>query len=223
MVLLFVDYLFDKVFKHNAFYLPFVYGWWEDWYYLLGGFEVRFHGRGGQGVVTASRLLAEAAFIEGKWGQSVPMFGAERRGAPVLAFARVSVSPIRRHSQIYRPDAVVVFDSKILDMVDVTRGLRSNGFVLINSRKSPDDFHFDNFRVGVVDATDIAVDLGLYFAGFPAVNTAMIGALSRVTDVVSINSIIQAINNTFSGVLAEKNARAAGLAYSSVSVLEVYL
>lgn len=187
---------------------------------MLRGFEVRFHGRGGQGVVTAARLLVEAAFIEGKWGQSIPMFGAERRGAPVLAFARISSSPIRRHSQIYSPDAVVVLDSKILNLVDVTRGLKSNGIVLINSRRSVSDFQFDGFRVGVVDATGIAVDLGLYFAGFPAVNTAMIGALSRVTDIVSIDSIIQAINNAFSGTLAKKNADAARWAYNKVSFLE---
>ncbi|MCS7364739.1 MAG: 2-oxoacid:acceptor oxidoreductase family protein [archaeon GB-1867-035] len=187
---------------------------------MLRGFEVRFHGRGGQGVVTAARLLVEAAFIEGKWGQSIPMFGAERRGAPVLAFARISSSPIRRHSQIYEPDAVVVLDSKILSLVDVTSGLKPNGLILINSRKSPSEFHFDSFRVGVVDATGIAVDLGLYFAGFPAVNTAMIGALSRVSDIVSINSIVQAIRHDFSGTLAEKNARAASLAYDSVSFLE---
>jgi len=188
---------------------------------LLRLFEVRFHGRGGQGAVTASQLLVKAAFLEGKWGQSIPMFGAERRGAPVLAFARISSKPIRRHMQIYEPDAVVVLDSKIFNVQDVTSGLKSNGFLIVNDRRKPGELGFKGFKVGVVNATDIAVKLGLYFAGFPAVNTAMVGALARATGIVSIDSVVKAIMNTWSGRLGELNAEAARQAYNSIVIEEV--
>jgi len=180
--------------------------------------EVRFHGRGGQGVVTASRILVESAFLEGKWGQSIPMFGAERRGAPVSAFARISSSEIRRHSQIYNPDVVAVFDPKILKVLDVSEGLKKNGLLIFNSVKGPEEFDFKGFRVAVVDASGIAIKLGLYFAGFPAVNTAMVGAIAKVTGMVSLNSVMNSIKANWSGRIGELNAEAARIAYNSIKV-----
>ena len=188
---------------------------------LQGVFEVRFHGRGGQGAVTASQLLVKAAFLEGKWGQSIPMFGAERRGAPVLAFARISGQPIRRHMQVYEPDAVVVLDPKIFAVHDVTAGLKSRGYLVVNEKRKPSQLGFKGYKIGVVDATGIAVDLGLYFAGFPAVNTAMIGALAKATGIVSIESIVKAIKSTWKGKLGELNAKAAEKAYNEIVVEEV--
>jgi len=187
---------------------------------LLRLFEVRFHGRGGQGVVTASRLLVEAAFIEGKWGQSIPMFGAERRGAPVQAFSRISSEPIRRHSQIYEPDVVVVFDPKIFGVVDVLHGLKKGGILIVNDKRRPEELGYKGFKVGTVDATGIAVKLGLYFAGFPAVNTAMVGAVAKATGIVSIDSVVKAITSAWSGKLGELNAEAAKLAYDSIVIWE---
>jgi len=187
---------------------------------LLVSFEIRLHGRGGEGAVTASQLLVKAAFLEGKWGQSIPMFGAERRGAPVQAFARISDKAIRRHSQIYTPDAVVVLDSKILSVVNVTEGLKPNGLLILNESKVPESSDFRGYRVFLVDATSIAIKLGLYFSGFPAVNTAMVGSIAKATGLFSLDSVVRVIHDSWRGKVGELNAEAASLAYDSV--LEVH-
>lgn len=178
--------------------------------------EFRFHGRGGQGVVTASQLLVASAFKMGLLGQSIPMFGAERRGAPVEAYARISNTPIRRHSQVYRPDVVAVFDPKIMEVVDVLRGLKPNGILLLNSPEGKFEHRFEGFRVYCVDATGIAVKLGLYFAGFPAVNTAIVGALAKATGILPLEAVLETISSTWSGKVGELNAEAAKLAYNSI-------
>ncbi|MEM0084774.1 MAG: 2-oxoacid:acceptor oxidoreductase family protein [Candidatus Methanomethylicia archaeon] len=180
--------------------------------------EFRFHGRGGQGVITASYLLVNSAFKMGFWGQSIPMFGAERRGAPVEAYARISDHHIRRHSQVYNPDVIAVFDSKILKAVDVVKGLKPNGIIVLNSPSGVIEPNLSGFKVYSVDATKIAIELGLYFAGFPAVNTAMIGALTRIVKILSLDSILEAISSTWSGKIGELNAEAAKIAYNSIQV-----
>lgn len=178
--------------------------------------EFRFHGRGGQGVVTASQLLVNSAFKMGFQGQSIPMFGAERRGAPVEAYARISDTNIRRHSQVYSPDFVSVFDPKLLQVVNVVKGLKPNGTIILNSPNPPDKFTFNGFRVYTLDASGIAIKLGLYFAGFPAVNTAMVAAIAKATKILSLDSILSSIRDLWSGRIGELNVEAAKLAYDSI-------
>jgi 2-oxoacid:acceptor oxidoreductase gamma subunit (pyruvate/2-ketoisovalerate family) len=175
--------------------------------------EIRIHGRGGQGSVTAAELLAHAAFTEGKWVQAFPYFGAERRGAPVKAFARISDKPILVHSQVYSPDYVIVLDHAIYKVADVTEGLKQDGIVILNTRKRPEEFGFRNCRVATVDATGIALELNLLVAGLPVVNTSIVGAFAKATGEVKLSSVLGAINETWLGGAGEKNARAAELAY----------
>lgn len=178
--------------------------------------EIRIHGRGGQGSVTAAELLAHAAFFEGKWVQAFPYFGAERRGAPVKAFARVSEEPILVHSQVYSPDYVIVLDPLIHRVVDVTEGLKSGGLILFNTKKKPDEMGVKGMRVGTVDATGIALELNLQVAGQPVVNTSIIGAYAKATGEVRLDSVVKAVKETWIGSAGDKNARAAELAFERV-------
>ncbi|ENN96494.1 pyruvate ferredoxin oxidoreductase subunit gamma [Methanocaldococcus villosus KIN24-T80] len=170
--------------------------------------EIRFHGRGGQGAVTAARILAKAAFYDGKYCQAFPFFGVERRGAPVKAFTRIDDKPIRLRCQIYEPDYIVVQDSTLLDVVNVFEGLKKDGAVIINTVK---DMEFD-YKTYCIDATGIALEV----LGVPIVNTAMVGAFAGATKLVSLESIKKAILETFSGKLGEKNALAAEKAYNEI-------
>jgi len=175
--------------------------------------EIRIHGRGGQGGVTAAELIARAAYKEGKWVQAFPYFGAERRGAPVKAFARISDDPILIRSQIYNPDYVIVLDESLLDVANVTKGLKRNGIIIINTRKKPSEIDLAGYRVATVDATGIALELGLLVAGLPVVNTAMVGAFAKATGEIRIESVIESIKEEWRGAIGEKNAKAAVLAY----------
>lgn len=175
--------------------------------------EIRIHGRGGQGGVTAAELLASAAFKQGKWVQAIPFFGAERRGAPVKAFARLSDEPILVRSQVYNPDYVMVLDETLLDIVDVTEGLKKDGVVIINSPKKPEEIRVRQGRVATVDATGIALELQLLVAGLPVLNTTMLGAFAKATEEVKLESVITAIREEWPGAAGEKNAKAAQLAY----------
>ncbi len=156
-------------------------------------YEVRFHGRGGQGAVTAANILAAAAFKEGKDVQAFPMFGVERRGAPVAAFMRMDDKPIDIKTQIYEPDAVVVLDPTLTEVMNVTDGLKKDGVVIINSSKNPSEFNFSNFRVFTVDATKIAVNNRLGTETNPIVNTAILGAYSKAVGNVGMKTISEAI------------------------------
>jgi 2-oxoisovalerate ferredoxin oxidoreductase gamma subunit len=175
--------------------------------------EIRIHGRGGQGGVTAAEMLARAAFKEGKWVQAIPFFGAERRGAPVKAFVRLADEPILVRSQVYNPDYVIVLDSALLDLVDVTEGLKDNGIIIINTRKNPKEISLKERRVATVDATGIALELQLLVAGLPVLNTSMLGAFAKATEEVKLESVLQVIKQEWSGPTGEKNAKAASLAY----------
>jgi len=175
--------------------------------------EIRIHGRGGQGSVTAAELLAHAAFIEGRWVQAIPYFGAERRGAPVKAFARISDKPILLHSQVYNPDYVIVLDPAIYKVVDVTEGLKKDGIIIINTTKRPEEMKMKDWRLATVDATGIALELNLLVAGLPVVNTSILGSFAKATDEVKLTSVLRAIKETWSGGAAEKNVKAAELAY----------
>ncbi len=175
--------------------------------------EIRFHGRGGQGAVTAANLLVAAALKENKYGQAFPFFGAERRGAPVLAFARISDRPIKIHSEIRSPDIVVVLDPSLLELVDVTRGLKKGGVIVINSKEVPSIG--DEYDVYVVDATSIALKYRLVVAGWPLVNTAMLGALSSATGVVGLKSIVSVVEENWHGDVAKRNVEAVIEAFNS--------
>ncbi len=156
--------------------------------------EIRLHGRGGQGSVVASELLAHAAFLDGKMPQSFPFFGVERRGAPVTAFARIDDRPISLRTSIAHPDIVVVLDTGLLSTVAVTDGLKEGGLLLANSPLPPEAISIpSNVRAATVDARKIALAHGLGSAMLPIVNTAMLGALARASGVVSLGAVERAI------------------------------
>ncbi len=168
--------------------------------------EIRIHGRGGQGAVTLSGLVAIAGIDEGKYAQAFPSFGPERRGAPVMAFVRMSDSPIETRERIYHPDIVMVLDSSLLALLDVSRGLRKDGIVILNTRKGisqlRETFGLDS-RLAIVDANTIAREV----LGLPITNTTMLGALLKATGIVGIEAIEDALDRRF-GRLSEKNKAA---------------
>ena len=179
--------------------------------------EIRIHGRGGQGAVTAAQLVAQAAFFEGKWVQAFPYFGAERRGAPVVAFARISDERILVHSQVYNPDYVIVLDPYLYRLVDLAEGLKEGGIIIMNTAQKPSEIKIDNSRIATVDATGVALELNLRVAGLPVVNTSIVGAFSKATGELKLESVLKAIKETWAGSAGEKNARAAELAYERLT------
>ena len=172
--------------------------------------EIAIHGRGGQGAVTAARLLAEAAFMEGKHCQAFPTFGAERRGAPVAAFVRLAEKPIRSRGLVYELDHVLVLDASLLDAIDVAQGLKQGGWLIVNSKKRPEKVKWD--RIAWVDATRIANEV----LGAPIVNTAMLGAFSKVTGIVRLESLVKTVEKYFHGKGAVGNVNAVRSAYEEV-------
>jgi len=179
--------------------------------------EVRWHGRGGQGAWTASELLAQAAISEGKYIQSFPEFGAERMGAPVTAFTRISTEPIRLHCAVYNPDAVAVLDPTLLKSVKVADGLsEEGGNIIVNTT----DVHAeirkqlgtDKGKLWTVPATEISIKI----LGMPITNTAMLGAVAHVTEIVSLETINKMIKGRFRPDVAEKNFAVVKEAYEEV-------
>ncbi|HTT26589.1 MAG TPA: 2-oxoacid:acceptor oxidoreductase family protein [Thermoplasmata archaeon] len=156
--------------------------------------EIRFHGRGGQGAVVASELLAHAAFLDGRVPQSFPFFGVERRGAPVTAFTRIDDRPIGLRTSITAPDIVVVLETGLLESQPVFVGIKASGLVLVNRPGPPEELRgVEGVRRSSVDATGIAVAHGLGSATLPIVNTAMLGALAGASGVVSLKALEAAI------------------------------
>ena len=173
--------------------------------------EIRVHGRGGQGAVTSTELVALAAINEGKYAQAFPSFGPERRGAPVMAFARISDTPIRTREKVYNPDIVVVLDPTILKIVDVTAGLKKNGMVVLNTTKKEEEVRKAfgiKAKLAVVDATGIAMK----HLGRPITNTTMLGALIKASGIIGIKSMKKPLKERF-GRIAEKNLNAMDEAY----------
>lgn len=162
-----------------------------------GLYEVRFHGRGGQGTVVASIMLAQAAFLEGRGVQAFPFFGVERRGAPVVAHARIGEKPIRLACDVAAPDAVVVMDASLITGLGsrLVAGLRPGGLLLLNTSRKPSEVPLGgaSVRVGTIDATRIARRNGLGSASNPIVNTAVLGALVRLSGLVTMASLESAI------------------------------
>jgi 2-oxoacid:acceptor oxidoreductase gamma subunit (pyruvate/2-ketoisovalerate family) len=183
--------------------------------------ELRVHGRGGQGAVIASKVLAVALFREDYQVQSFPAFGVERRGAPVTAFLRVSHEPIRLRCEVQAPDDLIVLDPTLIGAVDVTSGLRPGGGILINSDRPPSSYPgLKGFRVATVNASRIAAAHGIGSRTQPIVNTAILGAFAHWSGLVSLDAVCAAIIEEV-GVRAEANVAAAREAAESVLMAEL--
>lgn len=181
--------------------------------------EIRFHGRGGQGTVVATTLLAKAFFSAGYYVQSFPLFGVERRGAPVESYLRVDPGQIVVRTNVYQPNHVVVMDRTLLHAVDVTQGLRAGGWVLINAPAAPSGVdRFSGFNVAIVDATRIALRHELGTRTHPIVNTAMMGAFANMLGMPPMDAIAAAIEEEIPDK-SEKNILAARDAYEAVNLI----
>ena len=182
-------------------------------------FQVRFHGRGGQGVVTAAELLASAAFSEGRHAQAFPSFGSERMGAPVMSFCRIDDQPIRTHEPVTEPDALIIQDPTLLHQAELFAGLGRDGYMLVNSAKSFGELGLGEFARGfrrdrllVVPASSLAMT----HLGRPLPGAALLGGFAALTWAVSLDSVLAAINDKFSGPVANGNAEAARAAFGFV-------
>ena len=178
-------------------------------------FEVRFHGRGGQGAWTASLLLAQAGLKEGQNIQSFPAFGPERAGAPITAFTRISNEQILLHSSIYEPDVVVVLDPTLLGP-SVANGIQKDTKLIVNTDKTADDvldiLGLEGIETWTVDATTLAIDV----LGRPITNTAMLGSVVKATGVVKLDSMVEVVKARFDGKISELNAELVRKAYEEV-------
>ncbi len=180
--------------------------------------EIRMHGRGGQGAVIAAKILAAALFKEGKYAQSFPSFGVERRGAPVLAFTRVDDRPVRLRTAIYEPDHLIILDATLIRSTNVFSGLKKGGTILVNTASPIDLFKFPGeYFAAVVDAAGIAVKHGIGTKSIPIVNTSILGAFAKFTGVVGIDAIVEAIREGVP-IMRDKNAEAARETYESLEV-----
>lgn len=182
-------------------------------------FQIRIHGRGGQGVVTAAEMLALAGFMEGHNAQAFPSFGSERTGAPVVAFARLASQEIRLREPVLEPDVVLIQDRTLLDSVDVFGGLKPEGYVLINSSQTVEGLGLEDLaarlpkgHVLTVPATRFALEK----IGRPLPGAAMLAGFAAMTGMMKLESVQAAYNEKFSGRVAQANAEVAALAYESV-------
>jgi len=182
-------------------------------------FQVRIHGRGGQGVVTAAELLSLAAFGEGRYAQAFPSFGSERTGAPVVSFCRIDDRPIRTREPIAEPDAVIVQDVTLVHQVDLFAGLRPSGYVLLNTTKSFEELGLaellDRFPAGRL-VTVAATELALEEIGRPLPNAVLLGAFAALTGMISLDGVASAIRERFAGEVAAANVSAATRAAAQV-------
>jgi len=183
--------------------------------------EVRFHGRGGQGVVTAADILAVAGFKEGYWTLSFPMFGAEKRGTPVVSYLRLSDKPIVERDEIYHPDYVVILDPTVIGPVKVEAGIKQNGMIIANYPKSAEELRKEYFsglnsvKIITLNATKMAMDV----LGRPITNTAMVGAFAGATKLIKLQTLKETIFEWFEEKgeeIAKKNAELVEIAYKEV-------
>jgi 2-oxoacid:acceptor oxidoreductase gamma subunit (pyruvate/2-ketoisovalerate family) len=176
--------------------------------------EIRIHGRGGQGAVTAAQLLAISSFYDGKQSQAFPRFGVERRGAPVEAFCRIDSKPINVRSQVYTPDVVLVLEPSLLEAVDVAAGLKKGSPIIVNTGSATTCARYSDFKVHCVDASKVALEI------FKAdiVNTAILGAFAKVTGMVSLDAINKSLEDRFAGKpqVIEMNKTAVKQVYDQV-------
>jgi 2-oxoacid:acceptor oxidoreductase gamma subunit (pyruvate/2-ketoisovalerate family) len=173
-------------------------------------YEIRWHGRGGQGAITAAKIVAQAAYLTGYRGvTAAPTFGAERRGAPVSASTRISREPVMVMSQVEEPDIVVVLDQTLLRYEDVTGGLRKGGWIIVNSWQKPGELKVKgDFNIATADATRICRELGLVVAGLTIANTAILGAFVRATELVDMASLETVIRQRFTNSAMNTNLAA---------------
>jgi len=183
-------------------------------------FQVRFHGRGGQGVVTAAELLAAAAFSEGQYAQAFPSFGSERMGAPVMSFCRIDAKPIRTHEPVTEPDALIIQDPTLLHQAELFAGLGNQGYMLINSTRDFAELGLDEFVTGfhrdrllVVPASSLA----LTHLGRPLPGAPLLGGFAALTGVVGLDAVLAVLADRFTGLVAEGNAAAARAAFEFVT------
>lgn len=178
--------------------------------------EIRLHGRGGQGAVTSAELLARAAIAKDKFAQAFPSFGPERRGAPVQAFVRVDDKRILKREKIYEPDIVMVLDPTLLDVVNVAEGLKQDGIVVVNSPKSNEELKekYKWSNVAAVNATKIALDI----LSVPITNTTMLGALLKASGILESGDMEEVIMDRFGSKLGPKNFKALSKAFEVSSV-----
>ena len=182
-------------------------------------FQVRIHGRGGQGVVTAAEMLSIAAFEDGKHAQAFPTFGSERTGAPVTSFCRIDERPIRSREPVSEPDALIIQDPTLLHQVKVFGGLREDGYVLINTTRSFEDLGLGEFAEGFQPGrllTVSASEIATRHLRRPLPNTALIGGFAAMTGAVTLQAVIRGIAQKFSGEIADRNMLAANVAYEFV-------
>ncbi len=191
--------------------------------------EILFYGRGGQGGVTAANILVAAALKEGLHGQGFPFFGAERRGAPVRSFARISDKPILRHGMFSDADVLIVLDPGLIK-IGYTRTaiVRNNGVIVANAPSedlvTPDKFKLaGKAKIYIVDATDIALRNNLVVAGWPVVNTSMLGALSKALGLIKVDNMAAAVKEYFGGKIGEVNAKAVYDAYNETKYIGEYI
>jgi len=174
--------------------------------------EIIFYGIGGMGVVTAAEVLTEALAHEGKYAQAIPFFGMERRGAPVKSFARISDAVIPVRSEVYEPDYVVVIEPSLLKLMDVTKGLKTGGYIIVNTTESIGELRKkipSNINIATVDASKIALDI----LKLPITNTAMLGAFSKATNEVKLEHLLKAVSARFPGAAGQRNVKAVEKAY----------
>lgn len=182
-------------------------------------FEVRIHGRGGQGVVTAAELLSVAAFADGLHAQAFPSFGSERTGAPVVAFCRLDERPIRTREPVLAPDALVIVDPTLVHQVDVFAGVNPRGYVLINSSRDLEGLGLGELRTRLSEAhlrTVRATEMAREHLGRPLPNAALLGAFAALTGKIRIDSVLAAIRERFPGRVGEGNVAAAHAAYRAL-------
>jgi len=180
--------------------------------------EIRIHGRGGQGAVVASKVMASAFFKQGKWVQAFPSFGAERRGAPVAAYTRIDDREITLRCSVRTPNHLIVLDQNLTRNPDITQGLKAGGWIIINSEKDPKDFSLPpQFHVATVDASGIAIRHRLGSKAAPIVSTVILGAFARATDLLKLSVVVEAIREN-APVYINENVAGAKEAYQRVKM-----
>ena len=183
--------------------------------------EIKISGRGGQGIVLASQILATAFFRNGMWVQAFPSFGAERRGAPVSAFVRADREEMTLRCSVYHPDWIIVLDSQLLGNPKILSGIKEGGSILVNGKKIPEGFQgMGRSKVLTVDAVAIAQSFRLGSGSFPIVNTAMAGAFARASGLIPLESVLEAVREMVP-VQKERNEAAAREAYERVNIVTI--
>ncbi len=183
-------------------------------------FQVRMHGRGGQGVVTGAELLSVAAYLEGKHAQAFPSFGSERKGAPVVSFCRIDDKEIRLREPILEPDALIVQDPTLFKASDVCQGLKPNGYLLVNSNRTFSELHLDKIVAQLPAGHALTVpasEIALKHIGRPLPNAALLGAFARLTGIIHLRSVVAAIREAFPEKIAIANIAAATAAHDAVA------